>query len=1662
MLTSGSNQRLNFTLLRFAALILFVLGLSASSSANAQTNTTTPTTINIGATAKLTNAKRMGIVLGEQDFYDSGQFMRNLAFMNPGFEAEIWQSTLHCIAVTATSCTDDNAYTYWPADFLKGASAEFIVGAATGATGTVTSSTAANLGVSGITVQFSGLSKAPAVGDYLVVRMQVPGNAGAGWWNQSYGGATFATDTTDLSPNTPGKQALQINATAAGQEATVSSYMDSVPGRSFIQLKGPYTLTFRAKGIGGANQVNISFGRAVDAPPAVTFFNQTVQLSNTWQDYSYTFQANDTGRVGTLALTFTINGSSMLLDDVALTAPAAANNPTVYRNEVVSTLQNLHPGVLRFMDSGTDWGSSIDNMIAVDFARQRAGYNNHNSESDAIPLSLHDYLVLCKTIGAEPWYTMPTGMSTQEMSNLMDYFGGSTSTVYGAKRAALGQTEPWTTVFPVIHLEFGNEVWNTSNPGANMTDAPSYGKRAGAIFAAAKASPSYSPKSFDLIQDGFEAVPAWTQAALATSSNYDSVDVAAYIFGDLNDTSSIENIFGPMFANPESVDSVPGGLMQQEAAVAASATPAAKLAIYEENMGTISGSASQAEVNSSIASLGAGLTTADNMLLMLRDLGITTQNMFALPGLNAPFSGTNGSDATTSPIWGMVIDMGGPTNLVRPTYLSEQLANSAILPNLLNTSQTGTNPTWNQPYTPNGDFSLNGAHYIQSFAFTDGTKLNVILFNFSRTSALPVNFAGLNAPSGAATISTLTAPVINATNETQQNVAITTTSQDLQAGSTLSLPPFSMTVVSVAAPVIPAAIDSLTVSCANSSLSPGQSTACSDQLVGQGPYTSAVNWSVDQGTISNTGVYNAPSTIPASGKATVTVTSVQDSTKTATFPIALATDSITGVKVTCPVTSLNQGTTTTCTATVTGTGGFSPAFNWSASAGSFSANGTYTAPATGTSVTLVATSTQDPTKSGQVTLTLTPKIILSSPVYTLNATSATFSWTVNMLTRNGINWGPTSQLTGGATPYDNNYLTNPSYTITGLQPNTTYYVLLVSYNSTGSSNMELVVTTPSQSSTVTGVTSACQATTLVQGGTTACTASVQGTGSFSSGVVWSASAGSISPTGAFTAPSSGTSVTVKATSVQDSTKSASTTIALTPASTITSVAVSCLANSLVQGGSTTCSAPVQGTGSFSSAVSWSASAGTISSAGVFTAPTTGTAATITATSTQDSTKSASTTIALTQPVTITSVSVACQAQSIMQGGSTACTAPVQGTGAFSPAVSWSASAGAIAPNGSLTAPMTGTAVTVKATSVQDPTKSASTTIALQPAISITSLSVSCQLSTLALNDPTSCAAAVQGTGAFSSAVTWSASAGTITPAGVFTAPSSGTAVTVKATSVQDPTKSASTTITLSSKPVISSPTSSVTATTATFSWSLNTPARNGVSWGLTPEYDGGATPYDNNFLTKPTYTITGLTPGTTYYILLTSYNNSGAVFNPMMIKTASQSSAISGVSISCTATELLTSTSTSCAAPVQGTGAYSSAVTWSASAGSISSTGSFTAPSTGATVTIKATSVQDPTKSASTTISVTPKIVISNATSSVTATTATFKWTVNTPTRNGISWGTTPNLDGGATPYDNSFLTNPGYTITGLKPGTTYYIMLTSYNDLGPGFYSMTITTPNQ
>ena len=144
------------------------------------------------------------------------------------------------------------------------------------------------------------------------------------------------------------------------------------------------------------------------------------------------------------------------------------------------------------------------------------------------------------------------------------------------------------------------------------------------------------------------------------------------------------------------------------------------------------------------------------------------------------------------------------------------------------------------------------------------------------------------------------------------------------------------------------------------------------------------------------------------------------------------------------------------------------------------------------------------------------------------------------------------------------------------------------------------------------------------------------------------------------------------------------------------------------------------------------------------------------------------------------------------------------------AVTWSISpvgVGSISTSDLYTAPATITTaqtVTVTATSLADTTASSSTTITLEPSVAVT-----VSPATIALNSGQTAQLTVAGTNvvdngtnqliatvtnALNPSVTWSALLGTITPEGLYTAPSNtGTSTltdTITATSIQDPTKSA--------------------------------------------------------------------------------------------------------------------------------------------------------------------------------------------------------------------------------------------------------------------------------
>jgi hypothetical protein len=771
-----------------------------------------PTNIAIGTKVIHSNVKHLGINLSGQSFYDSGIMLRDLSFRNPGFEGETWQTILQCKFVQADSCADGDEWSQWPVDFAKGATFEFFYGAAKGEKGIISSSSApASSAHQGVWLNFGKLTTHPQVGDFYIIHKTMPGNAEGGWRTNTSAGATITTEFQDIASASPGKQALRLNASGPTQSASVTSDIDTLNNRSFVQLNGNYTLSFRAKGLGGSNRLSASIIRLSDKHGNLTYLTREVPLKSVWQDFKFTFACHEDGTfIGPIWVSFSVQGGSALLDDAAFTESGSPDNPTAFRNAVVVRLRELQPGVLRYMDNGTDFGSSLDNLLAAPFARQRSGYSETSKDPGDIPIGLHEFLVLCQAIKTEPWFTMPAGTSTVEMRDLIEYLAAPATQPYGAKRAALGQAAPWTTVFPVIHLELGNEIWNQGTfPGEAIPDPKAYATRVSEIFAAARSAPLYNAAKFDLIMGGWTVVPWYSEEELSVNTHADTLVIGPYTFNPFVDASTPEAIFGPMFAEPEAMDSRPTGIVVKNTDLAAK--HGVKLAIYEVNLGTTQGKASQQALESTVPSLGAGLSVADHMLLMLRDDGILTQALFALPEYSNGFTNTDHPNQGESmKLWGTVVDMGGQTNRVRPTFLAEELANSAIADKMIETVLSGANPTWDQPQSPNAETKLTaGAHLIQSFAFTDGKRCNLVLFNLSRTNALPVTLSGPAAPvhvsspqtnhpgHPAIQVSRLTSSNISDSNEFAQKVDIKhETLQDFDPTAPYSLPPFSMTVLS--------------------------------------------------------------------------------------------------------------------------------------------------------------------------------------------------------------------------------------------------------------------------------------------------------------------------------------------------------------------------------------------------------------------------------------------------------------------------------------------------------------------------------------------------------------------------------------------------------------------------------------------------------------------------------------------------------------------------------------------------------------------------------------------------------------------------------------------------------------------------------------------------
>src|SRR5205814_10481959 len=118
------------------------------------------------------------------------------------------------------------------------------------------------------------------------------------------------------------------------------------------------------------------------------------------------------------------------------------------------------------------------------------------------------------------------------------------------------------------------------------------------------------------------------------------------------------------------------------------------------------------------------------MLNLRPDDKIRYQHIFPLAEFKYQISDGTGR---TSPIWGITRDI-GITDRKRPQYLAAKLVNDVIGGDLVETTQSGDNPKWNQPLT--NRIALDNVPYVQSFAFSDGARRGVVIFNLSRSSTL--------------------------------------------------------------------------------------------------------------------------------------------------------------------------------------------------------------------------------------------------------------------------------------------------------------------------------------------------------------------------------------------------------------------------------------------------------------------------------------------------------------------------------------------------------------------------------------------------------------------------------------------------------------------------------------------------------------------------------------------------------------------------------------------------------------------------------------------------------------------------------------------------------------------------------------------------------------
>jgi hypothetical protein len=578
------------------------------------------------------DVRGFGLNLGLWSSWGAEQLSGNV-LKNPGFEGVLDRAIVVVEHCGPSEFSDDTSWLGRPDDFWKGATFDVRTGASAGRLGRIAHSLRRGPGALPLFVT-DGPAPPLEHGDAISVTRREDGDLPT-QWSVPVASRPAVTVSSEVRPGSSGVRSLALSP-VAGTPVQISSYLDSIGNRAgkLLPVEGSWRVAFWVRALRGTPQLTVGFQRQ-GSPP---FFSQSWKLGSSWQRIESHFDARDSGPPGTLELRFSASSSgpaTLLLDDVEL----VRGGDSAFRREAIGALQLLHPAYLR------DWqgqlGDTLENRLSNAFGRRPERYRPGGDEAVNFEYGLPEFLELCRQVHADPWIVAPTTFSDSECNGLGKYLGAQT-----------------TPRFDELLVEFGNENWNPLFRPAGILAVRTHAEAAVRCLDRIRTAAGPGVRVKTVLNAQAENPAAAAQ--LAAIGKADMIAVAPYFLPSLDAGLTPPEKFAALFKRP------PGGVAPLSSGLRGSSP---EVGVYEVNLHTTGGRASEEDRRTVVDSAAAGAALARSLLESLR-AGALRQCAYALAGYDARLATQPGF----VDLWGLTRDLAAPDHL-RPTGYALRLLN---------------------------------------------------------------------------------------------------------------------------------------------------------------------------------------------------------------------------------------------------------------------------------------------------------------------------------------------------------------------------------------------------------------------------------------------------------------------------------------------------------------------------------------------------------------------------------------------------------------------------------------------------------------------------------------------------------------------------------------------------------------------------------------------------------------------------------------------------------------------------------------------------------------------------------------------------------------------------------------------------------------------------